>query len=136
MFVKKNDQVLVICGKDKGKTGKVMEVSPKSNKVLVEDINIVSKHKKARTQEEKSGIFKQPAFFDASNVMVVCPVCNKATKVAHKEVDGKNTRICKKCNASLDGVKEKKTTKKAETKTAKKSTSAENKTTKSAKEEK
>ena len=118
MFVKKDDKVLVICGKDKGKTGKVMEVSPKSNKVLVENINVVTKHRKPRSQEDKGGIVKQPAFFEASNVMVVCPVCNKATKVAHKEVEGKNTRICKKCNASLDSVKvkEKKTTKKAEDK--------------------
>lgn len=122
MFVKKDDQVLVICGKDKGKIGKVMEVSPKSNKVLVENVNIVTKHRKPKSQEDKGGIVKQPAFFEASNVMVICPVCNKATKVAHKEIDGKNTRICKKCNASLD-------TAKAKTKKVEKST----KTTKSTK---
>ena len=133
MFVKKDDQVLVICGKDKGKTGKVMEVSPKSNKVLVENVNIVTKHRKPRSQEDKGGIVKQPAFFEASNVMVICPVCNKATRISHKEIDGKNTRICKKCNASLDTAKAK--TKKAE-KTAKttKTAKAVEKTVKTAEE--
>lgn len=102
MTVKKGDNVLVITGKDKGKTGKVLEVFPKDNRVLVDGINIVTKHKKARTQNEKSEIIKKNAPIEASNVMVVCPVCGKATRVAHKEIDGKNVRVCKKCSASLD----------------------------------
>ena len=85
MTVKKGDTVLVITGKDKGKTGKVLEVFPKNNRVLVEGVNIVSKHKKARTQQEQSAIIKKNAPIDASNVMVVCSVCGKATRVAHKE---------------------------------------------------
>ena len=102
MTVKKGDNVVVIAGKDKGKSGKVLEVLPKDNRVLVDGVNIVTKHKKARTQNEKSEIIKKNAPIDASNVMVVCPVCGKATRVAHKEIDGKKVRSCKKCAASLD----------------------------------
>ena len=101
MTVKKGDNVLVITGKDKGKTGKVLEVFPEKNKVLVDGVNVVSKHKKARNQNEQSGIIKQNAAIDASNVMVVCPSCGKATRVHHKEIDGKKVRVCK-CGVSLD----------------------------------
>ena len=112
--VKKGDTVLVIAGKDKNKRAKVLAASPKTDRVVVEGVNVVSKCKKARTAQEKSQIIKVEAPIDASNVMVVCPACEKATRVAHKEVDGKKVRICKKCGASLDKeyVKEvKKTTK-------------------------
>ena len=102
MTVKTGDNVLVIAGKDKGKTGKVTAVNAGANKVLVENVNIVSKHQKPRSQQDKGGIFKRPAPIEASNVMVVCPVCGKATRVAHAEVDGKKVRVCKKCGASLD----------------------------------
>ena len=121
LSVRKGDTVLVISGKDNGKQGKVKAVSPKSNRVIVEGVNFVSKHKKARNTQEKSQIIKAEAPIDASNVMVVCPHCNKATRVAHKEVDGKNARICKKCGEALDAkfVKPKKDSKKAETKSAK-----------------
>lgn len=101
-FVKKGDKVLVITGKDKGKTAEVVEVSPKTNKVLVDGINVVTKHQKPRSQQEKGGIVKKSAPIEASNVMVVCPVCNKATRVKHTELNGKNVRACKKCGASLD----------------------------------
>lgn len=102
MTVKKGDTVLVITGKDKSKSGKVLEVYPEDNRVLVDNVNIVTKHKKARTQNEKSEIIKKTAPIEASNVMVVCPVCGKTTRVAHKEIDGKKVRVCKKCSASLD----------------------------------
>ncbi len=101
MSIKKGDNVLVIAGKDKGKTGKVLEVYPKENRVLVDGVNIVTKHKKARNQQEKSGIIKKTAPIDASNVMVVCPSCGKATRVHHKEINGKKVRVCK-CGVSLD----------------------------------
>ena len=100
--VKKGDTVLVITGKDKGKTGKVLDVFPKDNKVLVDGVNIVTKHKKARKQNEKSEIVKKTAPIEVSNVMVVCGTCGKATRVAHKEINGKKVRVCKKCSASLD----------------------------------
>lgn len=121
LSVRNGDTVLVISGKDNGKQGKVKAVSPKSNRVIVEGVNFVSKHKKARNTQEKSQIIKAEAPIDASNVMVICPHCNKATRVAHKEVDGKNHRICKKCGEGLDAkfVKPKKEAKKVATKAAK-----------------
>ena len=102
MTVKTGDTVVVIAGKDKGKTGKVSAVYADANKVLVDDVNVVTKHQKPRSQQDKGGIVKKSAPIEASNVMVVCPVCGKATRVAHSEVEGKKVRSCKKCNASLD----------------------------------
>ena len=102
MTIKTGDNVLVITGKDKGKSGKVTAVNADANKVVVEDINVVTKHQKPRSQQDKGGIFKRPAPIDASNVLVICPVCGKATRIAHAEIDGKKVRVCKKCNASVD----------------------------------
>ena len=117
MKVKKNDTVLVLTGKDAGKTAKVLVALPKDNKVVVDGINVQKKHKKARTAQEVSSIQNQSGAIDASNVMVVCPVCNKATRVAYKVEGDKKARICKKCGALLDSSKEAKEVKKA-TKTA------------------
>lgn len=102
MKVKTGDNVLVITGKDKGKSGKVLEVLASDNKVVVENINVVTKHQKPRSQQDKGGKIQKTAPIEASNVMVVCPNCNKATRVAHSEVAGKKVRSCKKCGASLD----------------------------------
>ena len=99
LTVKKGDTVVVIAGKDKNKTGKVLEVSPKTGKVLVENVNIVTKHNKPKSQQDKGGIVKKPAAIEVSNVMVICPECGKATRVAHTEVEGKKVRACKKCGA-------------------------------------
>ena len=120
--VKKGDTVLVITGKDKDKRAKVLAVSPEKNKVIVEGVNVVSKCKKARSAQEKSTIQKIEAPIDASNVMVVCPKCEKATRVAHQVVDGKKVRICKKCGEVLDVqvAKETKKAAKAEKKPAEK----------------
>ena len=100
--IKKGDNVVVIAGKDKGKTGKVLEVSLTESKVTVEGVNIITKHQKAKNAKEKGGIVKKPAPVEISNLMVVCPSCGKATRVAKKNIDGVNTRICKKCGAGLD----------------------------------
>ena len=102
MNIKKGDSVVVIAGKDKGKKGKVLEVSPKTSRVVVEDVNVLTKHRKPRSAQDKGGIVKNANPIDSSNVMVVCPACGKATRIAHKDVDGKKARICKKCGASLD----------------------------------
>ncbi len=121
MSIKKGDTVVVITGKEKGKSGKVTDVSPKNNRVLVDGVNIVTKHQKARKQNEKSQIVKKSAPMEASNVMVICPACGKATRIAHSEIEGKKVRSCKKCKASLDKefVKvAKKEAKKASTKSA------------------
>lgn len=115
--VKKGDNVLVIAGKDNGKVAKVVASNPKTNRVVVEGVNIVTKCKKARSAQEKSSIVKQEAPINASNVMIVCPSCEKATRVAHSEVDGKKVRVCKKCGASLEVVKAKKADKKVASKT-------------------
>ncbi len=122
MTVKKGDNVVVITGKDKGKTGKVTEVSPKTGKVLVDGVNIVTKHQKARRQDEKSQIVKKNAPIEASNVMVVCPNCGKATRVAHGEVGGKKVRTCKKCSGALDKEFVKVAKKEAKKEVAKKET--------------
>ena len=100
--IKKGDTVVVIAGKDKGKTGKVLQTVAIANRAVVEGINIVTIHRKPRSQQDPGGIVKRPAPVQISNLMVVCPVCGKATRVGRKVVDGKNARICKKCNASLD----------------------------------
>ena len=102
MNVKVNDTVLVITGKYKGKQGKVLAASPKNNRVIVEGVNIVHKHEKARKANETSRIVTEEAPIDVSNVEVVCDKCGKATRVAHSLADGKKVRICKKCGATLD----------------------------------
>ena len=114
MKVKKNDTVLVLTGKDSGKTGKVLRAMPSANRVVVEGVNVQKKHKRARSAQETSSIVEQAGAIDASNVLVICPTCNKATRVAHAEVDGKKVRVCKKCGASLEAKAEaKKPSKKA-----------------------
>ena len=125
--VKKGDTVVVIAGKDKGKTGKVLVAMPADNSVVVAGVNIIAKHKKPRSAQDKGGIIKKENKIDASNVQVICPVCGKATRIAHKEIDGKMARICKKCGANLDVVAKKvakdapkTTTKTATTKTTEK----------------
>lgn len=119
--VKTGDLVLVITGKDKGKQGKVLKTSPKTNRIVVEGVNMISRHQKARKAQEKSQIVKKEGTIDVSNVMVVCPTCGKPTRVKHTtNEEGKVVRTCK-CGSALDKkfVKEtKKTTKKAATKTA------------------
>lgn len=119
LHVKKGDTVLVIAGKDKGKTGKVLNAMPSENAVVVEGVNIVNKHKKPRNAQEKGGIVKLENKIDVSNVQVVCAECKKATRVATKVENGKTVRVCKHCGASLDkAVTVKKPAKKADTKVA------------------
>ena len=101
MNVKKNDTVLVLSGKDKGKKGKVLSVDPESRKVIVEGVNVASRHQKPRKQGEEGGIIKKETPIYASKVMTVCSKCDKATRVAHKIVDGKKVRVCKHCGAEI-----------------------------------
>ncbi len=125
MKVKKNDTVLVITGKDAGKTAKVLVANPKANKVVVDGINVQKKHKKARSANDVSEIVSQSGAIDVSNVMVVCPECNKATRVAYKIEGDKKVRVCKKCGALLDATKEAKEVKKASKKKTKKAAAEE-----------
>ena len=101
MNVKKNDTVLVLSGKDKGKKGKVLSVDPESRKVIVEGVNVASRHQKPRKQGEEGGIIKKETPIYSSKVMTVCPKCSEATRVAHKIVDGKKVRVCKHCGAEI-----------------------------------
>ena len=84
MSIKKDDLVVVLSGKDKGKQGKVLEVQPKSGKVVVENINVVSRHTKPRKQGDQGGILKKEAPLYACKVQKVCPKCNKPTRIGHK----------------------------------------------------
>ena len=108
MHVRKNDQVMVITGKDKNTKGKITVAFPKTGKVIVEGVNMVTRHQKARNAMQPGGIVKKEAAIDASNVMLICPKCGKPTRVGHKfnEGDGKlsrrKVRVCKKCSAVLD----------------------------------
>ena len=101
MNIKKDDKVIVLSGKDKGKQGKVLLAEPKAGKVIVEGVNTASKHQKPRKQGEEGGIIKLPTPLYACKVMVVCPKCGKPTRVAHKLEGGKSVRVCKKCGATL-----------------------------------
>ena len=113
MKVKKNDTVLVIAGKDSGKTAKVVEARPQSNTVVVEGINIQKRHTKPRNAQDVGGIKDKLGAIEASNVMVVCPACNKAVRVSYQIEGDKKIRVCKKCGKPLDATKEAKEVKKA-----------------------
>lgn len=112
MKIHLNDKVLVITGKYRGKSGTVQRVNTKLNKVTVEKINIRTRHIKKKPGQAGQKIqFEAP--MDASNVMVICPHCSKATRVAHKVLAEKGSqRVCKKCGQSLDKPRERKETKK------------------------
>ncbi|MEG1987554.1 MAG: 50S ribosomal protein L24 [Oscillibacter sp.] len=101
MNIKKDDTVIVLSGKDKGKQGKVLGTVPGTLKVVVEGINMVTCHVKPRKQGETGGIVKREAAIASCKVQVVCPKCNKGTRIAHKIEDGKKTRVCKHCGAAL-----------------------------------
>ena len=101
MNIKKNDTVIVLSGKDKGKKGKVLVAMPKDSKVIVEGVNVATCHTKPRKQGETGGIVQREAAMYASKVQVVCPKCNKGTRIAHKIENGKKTRVCKHCGAEL-----------------------------------
>ena len=101
LHVKKDDTVVVISGDDKGKKGKVLKVSPSARKVIVDGVNIVTKHAKPRKQGEAGGILKVEGAIYADKVQLYCAKCDKATRVAHKTVNGKKVRVCVKCGAEL-----------------------------------
>ena len=101
MNIKKDDKVVVLSGKDKGKQGKILVSDPKAAKVIVEGVNVATKHQKPRKQGEEGGIIKVETPIYASKVQLVCPKCGKNTRVGHKIADGKKTRVCKKCGAEI-----------------------------------
>ena len=100
--IKKNDTVVVLSGKDKGKQGKVLGTLASESKVVVEGINKVTCHIKPRKQGEEGGRIVKEGTIDASNVMLVCPKCGKATRVGHAYEGDKKVRVCKKCGKNID----------------------------------
>ena len=105
LHVKKDDTVIVLSGKDKGKQGKVIQALPKKDKVVVEGVNKVKRHTKPNQKAPQGGIITKEAPMHACKVMLVCPACSKPTRIAKKEVNGKMVRACKKCGEIIDQTK-------------------------------
>jgi len=101
MKVKKNDNVLVISGKDRGRKSKIIKVLPKTGKIIVEGVNTRKKHRKPKRQGQKGEIVEIASPIDPSNIKIICPKCAKATRVGYK-ISGENKyRACKKCGEAL-----------------------------------
>ena len=101
MKISKNDNVLVISGKYKGKTGKVEKVLPKIGKIIVSGVNIAKKSTKPSKKNPKGGIIDIAMPIDISNLKLICPKCQKAVRVGYKIVQNKKTRYCKKCSEQI-----------------------------------
>lgn len=103
MQIRKNDSVIVIGGKERGKTGKVLRVIPDKDAVVIERLNMVKRHTKPRGPQQPGGIVEKEAAIHASNIMILCDKCNAPVRVGHKTLaDGKKIRICRRCNEALD----------------------------------
>jgi large subunit ribosomal protein L24 len=101
--IRKNDSVIVIGGKERGKTGKVLRVVPDKDTVIIERLNMVKRHTKPRGPQQPGGIVEKEAAIHASNIMILCDKCNAPVRVGHKTLaDGKKIRICRRCNEALD----------------------------------
>jgi large subunit ribosomal protein L24 len=101
MKIKKNDKVLIISGKDKGRKGKVIEVFPKKGSLVVEGINMIKKHIRPKKSGEKGQVVQLPSPMDSSNVKIICKNCDKPTRIGYKLSSGKKVRICKKCGKEI-----------------------------------
>ncbi|MFC2023037.1 50S ribosomal protein L24 [Chloroflexota bacterium] len=103
MKIRKNDNVLVITGKDKGKTGKVRFAYPKEERLLVEGVNMIKRHTRARGQVRQAGIIEREAPVRVSNVMLMCSRCNHPTRIGSRRLaDGKRVRVCRSCQEVID----------------------------------
>ncbi|MDD4476712.1 MAG: 50S ribosomal protein L24 [Patescibacteria group bacterium] len=102
MKIKANDKVKILRGKDKGKTGKVIQIFSSENKIVVEGINIMKKHMRARKQGEKGQVIELSAPMDASKAMVICQKCGRAVRINRKLEAGKKKRVCNKCKEFID----------------------------------
>ena len=101
MKIRKGDNIIVISGKDKAKTGKVLRSFPKEELVLVEGVNLRKRHVKPRKSGEKGQIISKPAPISVSNVKMLCSSCGKAVRIGYKTIEGKKYRICKKCGETV-----------------------------------
>jgi len=103
MKIRKNDTVLVIAGKDRGKKGKVRKALPKNDKVIVEGVNMIKRHSRAKGQARQAGIIELEAPLDISNVILICNKCNKPARVGFRFLtDGRKARICRSCDEVID----------------------------------
>jgi large subunit ribosomal protein L24 len=104
MHIKKNDQVYVLSGKDRGKTGKVLKVFPDTSRAIVEGLNFIQKHTRANPQRNiKGGILPKESSIHISNLMVMCKRCNERSRVGFSSMqDGRKVRVCKSCDELLD----------------------------------
>ena len=100
--VKKGDNVVVISGKDKGKKGKILVAYPEKNRAVVQNVAMITRHVKPRKQGEPGGRIEKEGSIHVSNVMLVCPKCDKATRVGHKMEGDKKVRVCVKCGKNID----------------------------------
>ena len=102
--IRKNDNVVVLTGKDRGKRGRVLKVLPDKNRVLIEGVNIIKRHTKPNPQRQiKGGLVEREAALHASNVQIVCPECGRRTRVGRKILgDGRKVRVCRKCEGVVD----------------------------------
>ena len=105
MKLRKGDNVKVLSGNDKGKTGEILEVIPKKNKIVVKDVNIRKRATKPRKAGEEGGIIASEHPINSSNVAIVCPKCGKAVRVGYKVTESDKVRVCKSCGAELKKVK-------------------------------
>ncbi|HEX6437197.1 MAG TPA: 50S ribosomal protein L24 [Candidatus Binatia bacterium] len=103
MQIRKNDSVMVISGKERGKTGKVLRVNPKEDAVIIERINVVKRHTKPRGPQQAGGIIEKEASIPGSNIMIMCDKCNAPVRIGRKLLtDGKKVRVCRRCGEALD----------------------------------
>ena len=103
MKIRKDDNVLVIAGKDKGKKGKVRFVHPRDNRALVEHVNMIKTHSKAKAQVKQAGLIEREAPVALANLMLICTRCNKPVRVGFKTLDdGRKVRICRSCKEAID----------------------------------
>jgi large subunit ribosomal protein L24 len=101
--IRKNDSVMVIAGKERGKTGKVLRVLKEKDAVIVERLNIVKRHTKPRGPQQTGGIVEKEAAIHASNIMIMCDKCNAPARIGHKILtDGKKIRVCRNCQEALE----------------------------------
>ncbi len=106
MSVRKGDTVLVRAGKDNGKRGRILEALPRMERVVVEDVNLITKHQRPRsmqpTARQQAGRVEKPSPIHVSNVQLVCPSCNRPTRAAHRMIEGHMRRVCRHCNELVD----------------------------------
>ena len=103
MQIRKNDSVMVISGKERGKTGKVLRVNPQEDALIIERVNVVKRHTKPRGPQQSGGIIEKEASIPASNIMIMCDKCNAPVRIGRRVLaDGNKVRVCRRCGEALD----------------------------------